>query len=244
MDYFVSIENTPSDLWQIELLIESFKLHNLQDDLLIAIAGDYTKTKNLAEHKRIICHNFHPFNTIFSLIGVLRAGFLKEPFVFLHPDMILLEPFKDVWLENIVFHPQETNFKQPRPFAPGGVIRFNLVPYKFFYMVLGQAEKIKEENLENEKDILKAAWTDVIIANQTYHEISGQQLEVALFDTNIENIPIIHYRDGLPPVFHKNLFSRHLSLSEKNPYETLLEHNTTIVTNYVKKVIHSYKGEL
>ena len=51
MHYFVAIENTISDLWQIELLIESFKMRNLQDDLIIAVAGQYTAAKNLSQQK-------------------------------------------------------------------------------------------------------------------------------------------------------------------------------------------------
>jgi hypothetical protein len=57
MDYFVSIENTPYDLWQIELLIESFKINHLEDSLVIGMAGpNPLLTKNLLAHKRIMFH--------------------------------------------------------------------------------------------------------------------------------------------------------------------------------------------
>ena len=38
MDYFVSAEDTVYHHWQLELLIESFKLSNLADKLVIAVA--------------------------------------------------------------------------------------------------------------------------------------------------------------------------------------------------------------
>lgn len=108
MDYFVSIENTPYFHWQTDLLIESFKKHNLEDNLLIAIASNEDAkaipdfTFNLSKHKRIFLHpsyteeHGHPcFNKIFSLISALENKILSNPFVMIHPDMLLMKPMSE-----------------------------------------------------------------------------------------------------------------------------------------------------
>ena len=242
MDYFVSIENTAYDLWQIELLIESFKMRNLQDDLIIAVAGQYTAAKNLSQQKKIVVHEPHQYHSIYGLLAALYSETLKQPFVMLHPDMLLHQPFYDEWRENIVFHPYVNDLEITRPFVTSGVIRFNLVPYKFFQIVLNKAKELADENIEKEKNIVKAAWTDTIYTSSIFFDVTGRPLEVPLLAEEL-NAPFVHYRDGLMPVFDKNMLKRQIALTDKNPFEILLEHNPTIVTNYMTKVIKSYQGE-
>ena len=245
MDYFVSIENTAYDLWQIELLIESFKLHNLQDSLLIGIAGESVPlAKNLTEHKRKMCHEIHPFNSIYSVYAALYTGLLTEPFVLLHPDMLLLKPFQDDWKENIVFEPHKNDLKTDYPFMVGGAIRFDLVSHKLFRIALAFASQFTDEKTEEENDIVKAAWT-ATIAKAWYCDVIGEQIAAPLwYIDNIDNISLIHYKTGLPPIFNKKLFFRQITITDKNPYQTLLQENPNHITNYVHKVIHSYQGDL
>ena len=79
MKYFVSIENTSYFYWQIELLIQSFKMHGLENDLIISIADNQIPKnnmyfKNLIKHKNLYSHenvgkerNYLPLNRIYSL---------------------------------------------------------------------------------------------------------------------------------------------------------------------------------
>lgn len=107
MDYFVSIENTMRDHWQIELMIESFKYHGLEDNLLIAIAEkekDPTNgyfTYNLREHKRKYLHRnigtergYSPLNELYFLEKAIEEKRLNQPFVLLKPDMVLFQPIQ------------------------------------------------------------------------------------------------------------------------------------------------------
>lgn len=57
-----------------------------------------------------------------------------------------------------------------------------------------------------------------------------------------EDINFIHYRSGIPPVFHKKYFKYEQGTfyASMGPYETIMEHNPTVNTNYVQQVIRSY----
>lgn len=104
MKYFVSIENTSYFYWQVELLIESFKMHGLQDDLCISIAENMSPKlnanfKNLTSHPHIFLHenvgrerNYLPLNRIYSLEKLVREGNLEFPFTLIHSDMVLRNP--------------------------------------------------------------------------------------------------------------------------------------------------------
>ena len=246
MDYLVSIENTQYDLWQIELLIESFKIHKLQDSLVVAIAGPAKAlTKNLSQHIRIIHHEPHLYNSIYSVYAALHENLLKEPFVLLHPDMLLHKPFNDVWKENIVFEPHRSDLKIDYPFVLCGAVRFNLVAHKFFQNAIALAEQLEKNKTEEPNNVVRAAWTNTLVNSIPFYDIIGQPIEMGLDYTgdNWENIPIIHYKFGFPPAFNKRMFGP-LALTDKNPYDVLLEQNPTNITNYVHKVIHSYQGDI
>lgn len=62
MEYFVSAEDTSYHHWQLEFLIESFKLHKLQDKLVIAVASNNEEklvdfSANLKTCQRIFMHD-------------------------------------------------------------------------------------------------------------------------------------------------------------------------------------------
>ena len=119
MQYFVSIENSAYFYWQIELLLESFKMLKLQDSLVIGIAENEESLKPARFSKNIISHphkfihqnqgrkmNYLPLNKPYSLLLALENELIKPPFAVLHPDMILVKPleFKKDEKESIVFH--------------------------------------------------------------------------------------------------------------------------------------------
>lgn len=56
----------------------------------------------------------------------------------------------------------------------------------------------------------------------------------------------IHYKNGIPPVFHKKFFkfSEASVRTGRCPFEVLLEHNPTPNTNYVHEVIKSYNSKV
>jgi len=105
MDYIVSAEDTPYYHWQLELLIESFKGHGQQDNLLIALAGsdaprnpDFTR-QNLSRHPRILTYDNigrkrgYPYlNKPYAVATALKQGKIAQPFTVLDPDMVMYAP--------------------------------------------------------------------------------------------------------------------------------------------------------
>jgi len=102
MDYFVSIENKIKDHWQIELLIESFKYHKKDNDLLIAVAENKNPsnknfTYNIQSHKRLLHHEnlgeqrgYSKLNEFYSLQKSVQ-DLLKFPFVILKSHMVMFQ---------------------------------------------------------------------------------------------------------------------------------------------------------
>jgi hypothetical protein len=114
MQYFVSAENSSYFYWQLELLIESFKLNGIDDKLVIFLAqNDDPKikgySKNIISHKNKFEHeNFGKENNCLSLnkpyaiLQALSGGYIKYPFALIHPDMILKKPIEQKFEEDIV----------------------------------------------------------------------------------------------------------------------------------------------
>src|SRR5262252_9234448 len=106
MDYIVSAEDTPYYHWQLELLIESFKKHGLQDRLLIAVAASKTPaepnfTKNLSKHTRFLAHDnmgrkrgYPHLNKPYAVATAVNKKEIKQPFTVIEPDMVMYWPME------------------------------------------------------------------------------------------------------------------------------------------------------
>ena len=119
MDYLVSVENTPYYHWQLELLIESFKRHSCEDNLLICLAASDASAnpmfwKNLPEHKRIQGHEnigkirgFGPLNNLYSIMWANQFDWIKQPFASIPPDVVLYKPLTIYFSDypEIIFSP-------------------------------------------------------------------------------------------------------------------------------------------
>ena len=104
MDYIVSAEDTPYYHWQLELLIESFKMHGLQDRLLIALAASPASrtpdfTRNLSKHGRTVSHEnvgrkrgYAYLNKPYAVSTAVKQGQIKQPFTVIEPDMMMFSP--------------------------------------------------------------------------------------------------------------------------------------------------------
>lgn len=130
MDYFVSVENIPYHRWQLELLIESFKIHGLQDKLLVAVVENNTPqfsgfTKNLMEHERKFAHNDYGeskgckrLNKPYALLAALSNNLLQQPFAVLHPDMLLCKPLEEKGPPNFYFSVEQEDTDLRRRLRP------------------------------------------------------------------------------------------------------------------------------
>jgi hypothetical protein len=122
MEYFVSIENTPYYHWQLELLIESFKTNDCQNDLVISVADSNSPNLphfciNSSKHPRKNVHNnvgeirgYAPFNEFYSLLWCLANKKITQPFAILKPQIILREKpqitFVNDQFSEFIFYPE------------------------------------------------------------------------------------------------------------------------------------------
>jgi len=87
----------------------------------------------------------------------------------------------------------------------------------------------------------RAAWEMAMAESFQHFGIRGKFMSASLLHGE-ENINFIHYKNGIPPVFSKKFynFSHGTFFSGMGPYETLLEHNPSVNTNFLHQVIRSY----
>jgi len=275
MKYVVSAENSSYFYWQLELLIESFKLKGIEDDLIILLAeNDLPKiagfSKNLINHKHRFEHEnfglknkYLPLNRPFSILQALRAGYLKFPFTLIHADMILRNPIEEEFEEDIILDsyflkPQgydissqvndilkkrglENREKAPESLPAFGAIVFNnALDDLFFHSVINKIKKfieIKDEKFPCEY----AAWETCFFEILGSYSFEGRNFSSGLMD-NVEN-NFIHYKYGVPPYFNKRYFmdNNKILSARINPYDSILEHNLTSNSNFLSKVINSYR---
>lgn len=87
----------------------------------------------------------------------------------------------------------------------------------------------------------KAAWEVTLTESFQHCSVTGKFMSAPiLFDSDEANF--VHYRTGIPPVFHKKFYRYEdgVYLSGQGPYDTLLEHNPSVGTDFVQRVIRSY----
>lgn len=287
MQYFVSIENSSFFYWQVELLIESFVMHGLQDKLVIAIAeNDDPKIKgyscNLVKYGTKFMHansgmeaGHPPLNRAVALRTALSEGLVAFPFSLMHSDMILKNPLpEDGFCTDygmVVNSLDETSEKTRREIKdsirPGmdrvaeerGLEISDLPEIPPFSAPIVFNESFKELSdvffarlQSNTEDLIeakggdfpceKAAWELTLTEAFQHCSVKSEFMATPLMsdksDTNF-----IHYKNGIPPVFHKKFFKfDDFSVnSGRCPFEVMLEHNPTPNTAYVHEVIKSYK---
>lgn len=101
MEFIVPAELNPQNQWQIELMIEGFKVLGLQDKLVVCLATDDPKsfipemTKNLSAHRNVMlirnhgaARGFEPLNRLYGVRAAILDGRVGETFFVLEPDMV------------------------------------------------------------------------------------------------------------------------------------------------------------
>jgi hypothetical protein len=285
MQYFVSAENTSYFYWQLELLIESFAMHGLERNLLVALAENDSQkiggfSSNLVRHEAKFVHpnegremGYLPLNRVSSIRYALAYGVLKFPFALIHSDMVMRNPLDDlggerptVTLNNLEDNPlsEEDAVKREieqdlRKLAEERGLAFEDLPKVPFL----SPPIIFNKNFESISDVFfarlqtnmisilerrgasfpceRAAWELTLTESSQHCSVSGKFLSAPLlFDSEEANF--IHYKTGIPPVFHKRFYRYEDGsyFAGQGPYETLLEHNPSVNTDFVQKVIKSY----
>lgn len=248
MDYFVVAENKPYHHWQLELLIESFKLHNLQDKLFIVLQeskeppfADFTY--NLSTIKRIL-HVPTDCHPVAALIYALNNKLIEQQFAIFHPDMLLHKPLpesdKNLVLQlgpatdgnkdiaRYIVEKKRFNVDVKDIWVPVGDLKICNLPVAFFDRLL----------YWNGVDAT-AAWQYAILEYYGHIYIEGSYDFVS---TLAENDPkaVIHYSQGLPPVFAKQMFTYKDGFAQGDLFETILQNGHTKAMVYMQDVAKSY----
>lgn len=244
MEYFVSFPNTATYHWQIELLIESFKHHGLQDQLTFASLPsdqpayrDYTK--NIRTHPKQFQHPDIQ-NPFFAIHAALANDILHFPFVLLHADMVLFQPYEDNFDTKIAYQPDEKDLIKlgdMKHMNVGGPIRFNDLPSDFFIFISESMKKLTDDCPA--QFLEKAAYTT--ITDLLGVEFTASQMEMNLCHHK-SKLPFIHYQNGYPPYFAKSyyLFSNPVTVSQ-DPFEDILAiNNPTTPIEYMQELCRSY----
>jgi hypothetical protein len=181
MQYFVSAEKNSYFYWQLELLIESFKNHNLQDKLVVALAdsedGEKLVPKNISKincflHKNWGKNlNYRYINKFLSLDVARKSGLIKPPFVVIEPDMILLNPinikqseeidvlfstFEQNNLKNYIDLNEDLFFKEEKWKSTGSVVYLNRDCPAMYLAMANHCKKLLEKVVS--KDAVKKYW--------------------------------------------------------------------------------------
>lgn len=288
MHYLVSIENTSFFYWQIELLIESFVRHGIQDNLVIAIAENYEQkvkgySRNLIKYCRKFMHGnvggeegHLPLNRVVAIRSALAEGVIQFPFALIHADMILKKPFGDEDLNpdySIIVNnydemlpgvrkeirdaiePKRKKVAEDRnkdlselpeipPFSAPIIFNklFEPVSEVFFSRLhTNTIDLIREKG--GQFPCERAAW-ELTLAEAFQHCSIQSKFMAGPLVSDKEDMNFIHYKNGVPPTFHKRFFK----FDDKSvrsgvcPYDAILEHNPTVNTGYAQEIVKSYKG--
>jgi hypothetical protein len=288
MQYFVSIENSSFFYWQIELLIESFVMHGLQDRLVIAIAENNNPklkgySSNLIKYGTKFIHSNSgmesghlPSNRVVALRTALAEGLLAFPFSVIHSDMILRKPLPDEgffsdygMVVNSLDEASEKTRREIKEAIRPGLVRIseerNLpiselpeIPALSAPIVFNDSFKQLSDVFfarlqSNTADLIetrgvefpceKAAWELTTTEAFQHCSIKSEFMASPLMSDEKET-NFIHYKNGIPPVFHKKFFKfDDISANVgRCPFEVMLEHNPTPNTAYVHEVIKSYNA--
>lgn len=252
MQYYVGIENTSYYHWQIELLIESFKLRNIEDQLVIGVKEcppekSVFDTRNITEHKNKIYFK-EEYPSLYGMIAAQEKGILKQPFAYIHSDMLLIQQIAIKSDISLTFHYRDypdDRLKKTLDLFPanaprielGGVIVFQNTPISYFYDAWNRAKELTKFF----PDAIRGGLITSFMNHFEKMTIEPSHFESTLWQDEIKNESFLHYKHGLPPFFHKKNYKwNELFLCDDYPYETLLKHNPNENTNHMQNVIKSY----
>jgi len=185
MNYFVCADNSPYFQWQLDLLLESFKLHGTDDLLLVALVPSSQAPQplfctNLRKHPRIMAagdigrlRGYERLTPIYAISSALKAGHLRQPFMIVRPDCVMFDPpsVKSEKVAKIVVQGDPLfTLDSVRENIPnlheyfggkewptvGNIMYFDKIPPEFFSRVSFLTELLAYEQLKNGKNI----WPD------------------------------------------------------------------------------------
>ena len=283
MQYFVSAENSSYFYWQLELLIESFIMQGLENDLVIGLAENNDQkirgySSNLVRYGNKFMHqnegrdaDYLPLNRVHAIRYALAYKLIKFPFAIIH--IILKNPIKlsnededyGIIINNFeeISEGETKNIKEEiapsiAKLAEDRKAKIEDLPkIPFFSAPIVFTEKMEYfadtfftrlqfnmlEILKNKGEKFpceRAAWELTLTESFQHCVMKGKFMAASMMHDG-DNVNFIHYKSGIPPVFHKKFYEYNQGIyyAGSGPYETILEHNPTTSTAFVHQVIKS-----
>lgn len=269
MDYFIDLDQTPFHQWQLELLIESFRYHNLQDNLVVCLNETFNSPLefniNSKIHKRIIkpyrnigkLRGYNKLNAFYNIHSALKEGLLKQPFCKMPIDCVLFEPMsiQDYPIISFQVDPdftpqliiEKTNLSVKEENWPsiGEIVCFNNIPIEFFQQLIYRTEQLAFRQAKESCKIWED--TDRLSLNLKVQECVGQVNIQGVYtyqSTMYSNKPqnFICYKKGFLPIFEKKMFSYEPPhyFSFGNPFKILSEHFPSGAFYYMSTLAKNY----
>jgi hypothetical protein len=222
MQYFTVLEDTRELRWQAELLFESIRLLELEDNFVIAICPGKGAINRHPYPNVIHFDNvgrktgFPHFNKCYGLGKALASGVLKQPFVVLDTDMFLIKELEPsnapVSAQNhkyLEWNNVREDLKEVTSgmdwTSLGGVYRFADVPTKVFSDIIKYTYELYSK-FGNNKKFHTYGFTLGIVKNEIPFQ-RRNSYEMPLFNDRSPDInwssAVIHYKEGYPPHFKK-----------------------------------------
>ena len=259
MNYFVSVEDSYYHSWQIELLIESFKVLGLEDNLYISVAQsdkEYLKNNiNFSTHAKKYIHKnigrqtgILKLNKWGSLYTLIENNILSLPVTVIDPDTVIQKDIK-IQDEQLVFS-IDHSFVYNKRYAKlvrlsknetnkwpnlGEVFVFNELPLNFFNDMAIFCQMVGLD--PNKYQVDKVALFATLCKHKVSKISASNDIEGNLIESQLKNI--ISYRHGVNPVFNKKLYKSNdmnFSMATDNPINLLSKMDHTPSLEYVSKV--------
>lgn len=258
MNYFVSIENSCYHGWQIDLLIESFKVLGLEDNLYISEARsdrEYITNKNFLNHNKKYVHenigrkaDLLKLNKWAALYTLVENNTITLPLTVLDPDVVVYKK-TEIQNEQLIFS-NDPSFVYNKRYSKlikmseenkdkwpnlGEVFIFNDLPLNFFKdtMTFLQIAGLDPKKYQADKVALFAA----MCKHKVNRVLRTEEIEGNLTEHKIKNI--ISYRHGVNPIFNKKLYKNNgmnFSMATDSAINLLSKMENTPSLEYVSKV--------
>lgn len=258
MNYLLIVDGSYYHRWQAELCIESFKYHNLEDNLFLYY-GKFNSSsylKNISNHKNKVFYKSSGDYFYDKLFILKQFSENNKSICLLHPDMLLQNPIS-LYEENIItsYNPETLKIDKqlivneikdiikktdsyPELIPVGDVLIFNQLPEIFFNSLIDNYIKKRIKKTCFLQSILKAYYG---YFNNTRYTVKVDALEQTLMHDGINN-NFIHYQHGFAPNWSKNHYkNENFSLNNsQNPFDVLYEYNLNSSVNYMLKLVERY----
>lgn len=251
MEFITIIENKPYYQWQIELLLESFKILGLKDNISFYIIGKNRKffNKNIDNHKRCyyLSDNFKKFGfnyyDFYQAIISFKNNNPDKDFCIIDSDCILVKNNFDFSFNKDIIFQAEVLKKEYVDFGLESLLKskvHHICSFMYFskklnvdffknslyiteQFIMKILENYNSEIFENDPHIFKYG----VLLNSIIEKI---QIEAA---TDIVNFPqnnslnnlLLSYKHDIQPFFKKSDYkfdeSKLFSLHPQNPFVTL-----------------------